>query len=128
MNKARSWRVTGATNTAGGGGGGIHPELGVGAGTGFGGYGSGVGGGVAGGIEVPIGGGGHGSSKVIYYYGANTAQMKPLTESTFIDVMSEMLGDAPDIVDAIHQNKYKPGDINKLIADYHKAIAAHVGE
>ena len=112
-----------------GGGGGIHPAVGVGAGTGFGGYGGGVGGGVAGGIEVPIGGSGHGgSNKVIYYYGANTAQMKPLTEATFIDVMSEMLGDAPDIVDALHQNKYKPGDINKLIADYHKAIAAHVGE
>lgn len=114
-----------AGHGAGGiGGSGIHPEVGVGAGTGIGGYGGGVGAGVGGGIAIPIGGGHGGSNKVIYYYGANTAQMKPLTETTFVDVMSEMLGDAPDIVDALHQNKYNLGNINKLIADYRKAVAA----
>lgn len=106
----------------GGGGGGIHPEVGVGAGTGFGGYGGGVGGGVSGGIAVPIGGGHGGSNKVIYYYGANTAQMKPLTQSIFVDIMSQMMGDDPDIVDALHQNKYNLGNISKLIADYRKAL------
>ncbi len=110
-------------SASGGHGGGIHPEVGVGVGTGIGGYGGGVGAGVGGGIEVPIGGHG-GSNKVIYYYGANTAQMKPLTEATFVDIMSEMLGDVPDIVDALHQHKYNIGNINKLIADYRKAIAA----
>lgn len=114
----------GATGN-GGGGGGIRPEVGVGAGTGFGGYGGGgFGGGIDGGIAIPIGGGGRGrSNKVIYYYGPNTAQMKPLTESIFVDIMSQMMGDDPDIVDALHQNKYNLGNINKLIADYRKALA-----
>lgn len=111
-------------STGSGGGGGIHPEVGIGAGTGFGGYGGGLGGGVDGGIAIPIGGGGRGRrNKVIYYYGANTAQMKPLTENNFVDIMSQMLGDEPDIVDALHQNKYTLVNINKLIADYRKAIA-----
>jgi hypothetical protein len=113
--------------SAGGGGGGIRPEVGVGAGTGIGGYGGGVGAGVGGGIGIPIGGGGR-SNKTIYYYGANTAQMKQLTEATFTDIMTEMMGDAPDIVDALHEHKYNIGNMNKLIADYRKAIAAHVGE
>lgn len=102
---------------------GIQPEIGIGGGFGFGGYGSHVGGGVGGGISIPIGGGRHGKNgKAVYYYGANTAQMKPLTEANFVDIMAEMLGDEPEIVDALHQGKYNLGNINKLLNDYYKAV------
>jgi len=106
-----------------GGGSGITPDVGVGVGGGsYGGFG-----GVGGGISVPIGGGGggRGAKGSIYFYGTNTANMKPISNQEFVDVMVEIMGDEPDIVEQIKANKYNLGNVEKLIAAYKKAASAH---
>lgn len=102
-------------------GGGVQPDVGIGVGGGFGTGGGGFGMGLGGGISIPLGG----STATGYYYGENTAVMKELTPANFIDVMSEILGDEPEIVDQLHQNKYNLRNIDKLIANYYKLQAAH---
>ena len=101
------------------GGSGIGFEPGVGIGTG------GYGGGVSGGISIPIGGGGGGYSneKTVYYYGANTAEMKRITNENFEDVMTDIMGDEPDVVDKIHAKVYMLANIDRLIA-YFKQVKA----
>jgi len=105
---------------SGGGGGkaiGVSPEFGGGIGTG--GY-SGVGGGVA----VNLGGGGrYGKIMATYYYGPNTAEMQQLTPMNFKDVMSDMMGDEPDVVEKIQTNHYNLDNIDKLIV-YFKEVKA----
>ncbi|MHB8208355.1 hypothetical protein [Mucilaginibacter sp.] len=105
-------------------GGGVQPDVDLGVGGGFGTGGGGFGMGLGGGISIPLGG----STVTGYYFGANTAVMKQLTPANFIDVMSEILGDEPEIVDELHQNKYNLRNIDKLIANYNKAQAAHGAE
>jgi hypothetical protein len=105
-------------------GGGVQPDVDLGVGGGFGTGGGGFGMGLGGGISIPLGG----STVTGYYYGANTAVMKEVTPANFIDVMSEILGDEPEIVDQLHQNKYNLRNIDKLIANYYKAQAAHGGQ
>jgi hypothetical protein len=39
--------------------------------------------------------------------------------------MSDMMGDEPDIADAIRNNKYSLSNIEKLIADFKQAKAQH---
>ena len=92
---------------AGGGGGGIRPELGVGIGGGFG------------------GGGGKRNIKTSWYYGRNTAGMKQLTNANFIDIMSDIMGDEPDVVDQIRANRYNLSNIDKLIAYFESVQASH---
>lgn len=96
---------------SGGSGFGISPGVGLGYGTG--GYGGGVGGGI--GISL---GGGHGGrgGKSIYYYGSNTADMKQLTDENFEDIMTDIMGDEPDVVEKIHAHQYTLKNIEKLIA------------
>jgi len=111
----------------GGGGGdsgfGISPGVGVGVGGGTG----GLGGGVGGGISIPIGGhGGGGGKGAIYFYGTNTANMKPISNQGFIDIMTEVMADEPEAVEAIKSNKYNLGNIEKLIA-YFKKLEAKSG-
>jgi len=96
----------------GGGGAGASPGFGLGIGGGTGGYGGGFGGG----ISIPIGGGGSGSSKALYFYGANTAEMKLINDENFVDVMSEVMGDEPDVVEKIQQKKFSLRTMDKLIA------------
>ncbi|HEY9000205.1 MAG TPA: hypothetical protein VIM89_02545 [Mucilaginibacter sp.] len=109
--------------TGGGGGGGlgsrVQPEFGGGIGTG--GY-SGVGGGVG----INLGGGG-GKGKVIttFYYGTNTATMQQLTPINFKDVMSDIMGDEPDVVDKIQSGQYNIYNMAKLIAYFEQVKAAH---
>jgi hypothetical protein len=107
----------------GGVGGGIRPEFEGGIGGGTGGYGGGVGAGIS--IPIGHGGGGKGGNRIAYYYGANTAEMKELTPFNFVDIMSDMMGDEPDIADAIRNNKYNLSNIDRLIADFEKAKASH---
>lgn len=114
-----------AGGVKGGGGSGfsIAPgiETGVGTGIGSGGFGTGVGGGVS----VPIVGGGGGSyAKLVYYYGDNTANMKRLNNLNFEDVMSDMMGDYPDVVDKIHAKVYLLENIDRLIAYYKQVKVA----
>lgn len=99
------------------GGSGVSFGTDIGAGIGTGGFGSGIGGG----ISIPIGGGGRGGSKgSIYFYGSNTANMKPISNQEFIDVMSEVMADEPDAVEQIKLGKYNLGSMEKLLAYYKK--------
>ncbi len=101
-----------------GGKNGIGFAPGVGAGVGTGGYGGGVGGGVS--IPITIGGGGSGSEKTTWYFGANTAEMQRLTNENFEDIMTDIMGDEPDVVDKIHAKVYVLANIEKLIAYFEK--------
>ena len=105
-----------------GSGGGIQPgfEGGVGAGTG------GYGGGIGAGVSIPIGHrGGGGSSRTVYYYGDNTAHMKELTPANFDDIMSDLMGDEPDVVQQIHEKKYTLNNIDKLVAYFKQVQESH---
>lgn len=97
---------------------GVHPVGGVGIGTG--GY-SGAGGGLA----VDLGGGGGGMSKaqLTYYYGANTAEMDMITPQNFEDVMSDIMGDIPELLERIRDHQFNLGNIQKLIAYFKQAKA-----
>ncbi len=103
-----------------GGGGGFSPQIsgGIGTGIGSGGY---YGGGLGGGISIPIGGGSRAASKSIYFFGTNTADMKPISNQGFIDIMSEVMGDEPEVVEQIRAKKFSLNNIEKLIA-YYKAV------
>jgi len=118
-----------AQGSSGGGGGGFSPGLsiGAGAGAGTGGYGGGFGGGVGGGVSIPIfgGGGGRGGGKAQYFYGANTAEMQPITNENFVDVMSEIMGDEPEVVEKIQTKKFGPNNMTKLIAYFKQVQASH---
>ncbi len=103
-------RLFEAQGSAGGSRGfGIEPGIGIGGGSG------GFGGGFGGGISIPLGGGGRGSAKTVYFYGANTAEMKPVTNENFIDIMSEIMGDEPDVVEKIQTKKFALNNMDKLI-------------
>lgn len=97
----------------------VTPEFGGGIGTG--GY-SGFGGGVG----INLGGGG-GKGKVIrtYYYGSNTATMQQLTPMNFKDVMSDIMGDEPDVVDKIQTNQFNIYNMDKLLAYFKQVKASH---
>ena len=113
-------------SAGGSGGGGIQPEIGGGVGGGVGSGGSGFGGGVGAGISIPIGGGGGGGGhKIVYYYGETTANMKELTPVNFVDIMSDVMGDEPDVVEQIHEKKYNLTNIDKLIAYFKQVQASH---
>jgi hypothetical protein len=114
-----------AINGSGSGGGsGVHFSPGIGVGMGTGGYGYG---GVGGGVGVSLGGGnGYGGrSKATYYFGAAPTELTMLTPQNFIDIMSDMMGDEPDAVEAIKSGKYNLGNIDKLITYFNKLKASH---
>jgi hypothetical protein len=122
LNEPLKLYVINGGSTGGGGGFGVHPGVSVGTGIGGGGYGSGLGGGL--GISLGGGhGGGGGSNKITYFFGANTAEMSQLTADNFDDVMSEIMGDEPQAVEAIRSGKFTVGNISGLIK-YFKALKA----
>jgi hypothetical protein len=103
----------------GGGGSGLSFEPGLETGIGTGGY---TGAGVDGGISIPIGGGGGDSyyEKSAYYYGDNTADMKRLNDQNFEDIMTDMMGDYPDVVDKIRAKVYVLENIDRLVAYFNE--------
>jgi hypothetical protein len=109
----------------GGRGIGIEPEVGAGIGTGFGSGGGGFGTGFGGGISIPIGGGRRGGDKATYYYGTNPASLHRITDVNFEDIMSDMMGDEPDVVEKIHAKVYVLGNMEKLIAYFKQVEASH---
>lgn len=115
-----------ATRGAGKGGSGSKFRLspGIGVSTG-GGYGSAFGGGVG----VSLGGGGNGrdggNEKVSYYYGENTATMQHLTNENFVDIMSEVMGDEPQVVEQLRAGKFGLGNMDKLVEYFNKVKASH---
>ncbi|WPU96614.1 hypothetical protein SNE25_13910 [Mucilaginibacter sabulilitoris] len=104
----------------GGGGSGFGISPGVGVGYGSGGYGGGFGGGV--GISLGGGRGRNGGGKTVYYYGVNTAEMKQLTNENFEDIMTDIMGDEPDVVEKIHAHQYSLKNIEKLIAYFNEKV------
>jgi len=114
----------GAGKGGGGSGFGFSPGIGIGAGTG--GYGSGVGVGVGG--TIPIFGGGSGgdggNEKTAWYYGENTAAMKRLNNENFEDVMSDIMGDEPEVVDKIHAKVYMLANVDRLIVYFNQVKKA----
>lgn len=109
-----------ATRGAGSGGGKkIHVSPGVGIGAGS--YGAAYGGG----LGISFGDGNVGNSnKLSYYYGGNTATMQHLTDANFRDIMSEAMGDEPEVVAQIQAGKYNLRSIEKLIQYFNKVKAA----
>jgi hypothetical protein len=103
-----------------------HFSLGLGFGGGFGGYGSHFGGGVGAGFAIPLGGSNRSyPAGTQFYYGINTSHMKPLNNQNFADIMSQILGDEPKIVDRLHAGKYDTGNMDKLLRDYYKEQSKH---
>ncbi len=111
--------------TGGGSSGGFSPRFGGGISTGMG--SGGYGGGFGGGISIPIGGSGGGgrTAAPIYFFGINTADMKPIGNQSFIDVMSEVMGDEPEVVEQIRAKKFSLNNIEKLIAFYRAVEQSH---
>ena len=112
-------------NVGGGSKGGFSPQVGIGTGIGGGGYGGGIGGGVGGGISIPIGGSGRAASTEVYFFGTTTAGMKPISNQAFIDIMVEVMGDEPEVVEQLRAKKFNLGNIEKLIAYYKTVEASH---
>lgn len=108
--------------------GGFSPQIGIGTGIGGGGYGGGMGGGVMGGIGIPIGGGGRAASTEVYFFGISTSKMKPISNQAFIDIMVEIMGDEPEVVEQIRAKKFNLGTIENLIAYYRAVEASHKSE
>ncbi|HZY38701.1 MAG TPA: hypothetical protein VFE53_18710 [Mucilaginibacter sp.] len=107
----------------GNGGNGLSFAPGVSTGVGTGGY---AGAAVGGGVSIPIGGG-SGSDyyeKVVYYYGENTASMKRLNDQNFEDIMTDIMGDYPEVVDKIKAKVYVLENIDRLIAYFKQLKAA----
>jgi len=99
----------------------VAPGLSTGVGTG--GY---SGAAVDAGVSVPIGVGGGGGyyEKVVYYYGENTATMKRLNDQNFEDIMTDIMGDYPEVVDKIKAKVYVLENIDQLIAYFNQLKAA----
>lgn len=114
--------AAGGVKTGAGNGSGFGVAPGVSTGVGTGGY---VGTGVGADVSVPIFGGGDGGyyEKVVYYYGENTAGMKRLNDQNFEDIMTDMMGDYPEVVDKIKAHVYVLANIDRLIA-YYKQVKA----
>ena len=101
----------------------VHLSPGFGLSTG-GGYGSSYGGGL--GISLGGGNGGGGNKgKATYYFGSTTATMQHLTNENFVDIMSDIMGDEPEVVEQIRANKFALGNIDKLISYFNKVRASH---
>lgn len=99
-------------------------QPGISTGIGTGGFGTGLGAG----ISIPIGGGGGGNgnyARSAWYYGANTAEMKRITNDNFEDVLSDIMGDFPEVVDRIHAKVYILENIDRLIAYFKQVVAAN---
>ncbi len=101
-------------------GGGLHLSPGIGLGIGGGSYGT------YGGADISIGIGGGGSRlKQVYYFGANTAELNMLTPENFEDVMVDIMGDYPEVVNNIRAHQFGLGNIDRLISYYRQVQAAH---
>lgn len=100
----------------------FQPGIGIGGGSG------GFGGGFGGGISIPIGrrgGGDYSDSKALYFYGANTAEMQLITNENFTDIMSEVMGDEPEVVEKIQAKNFRLKTMDKLVAYFKQVQASH---
>ncbi|MBW4889306.1 hypothetical protein KXQ82_06245 [Mucilaginibacter sp. HMF5004] len=98
----------------GGGGGGIQPSFGLG-------MGGGSVGGIGTGIGLSLGSGMFGGgNRAVYYFGSDTGSMTEMKKQNFVDVISEVMADEPEIVEKVKAKKYSFGDMEKLIKAYNE--------
>ena len=60
-----------------------------------------------------------------YYYGSSTANMQHLTNENFIDIMSEVMGDEPNVVVRIRNGNFRLNNIEKLVEYFNKVKGAN---
>jgi len=114
------YMVSGGTTSSGGGGSRIRPMVSTGIGTG------GVG--MGGGIGINLGGGGGSGGKYVqhaYYYGETTGTMIAFKAETFIENMSDVMGDEPDVVEKIRDGTFNVNNIDGLVKYYNLIVASH---
>lgn len=106
----------GGSSGSGGGGFKVSPSFSGGIGTG--GYGGG-------GVGISLGGGGGGGGAynrgATYYFGESVAGMSQVTPMNFIDVMTDIMADEPQAVDAIQQGKFNISKMEGLLK-YYRAL------
>ncbi|WP_454802262.1 hypothetical protein [Mucilaginibacter phyllosphaerae] len=66
------------------------------------------------GVGTSVGGG----VKTTYYYGANPDKVTKLEKKQFIEVMSTMMADKPDVVVKIKDKTFRYGDMQDLLTFY----------
>lgn len=106
----------GSSGSGGGGGFRVSPSFSGGIGTG--GYGGG-------GVGVSLGGGGGGGNGgtrgATYYFGEGISNMSQVTPINFTDVMTDIMADEPQAVEAIQSGKFNITKIDGLIK-YYRAL------
>jgi len=101
-----------------GGGGGFRVSPSFGGGIGTGGYG-----GAGIGINLGSGGNGGSSTRVTYYFGTGVGDMSQVTPMNFVDVMTDIMIDEPQAVEAIQQGKFNLNKMPGLIKFYRQLKA-----
>jgi hypothetical protein len=113
--------MSGGSGGGNGGGSRIQPMMATGIGTG------GVG--FSPGLSINLGGrGGNGGGAVrnAYYYGENTTEMRALTDpKTFVDIMSDVMGDEPAVVEKIRDGTFDVSNVDGLVKYYNTIVAGH---
>ncbi len=119
--------AAGGVKTGNGHGSAVTVAPGVSTGIGTGGYGGAA---VGAGVDVPIGIGGGGGvyERLVYYYGDNTADMKRLNDKNFEDIMTDIMGDYPEVVDKIKAKVYVLENIDRLIVYFNQVKEAESGK
>lgn len=102
---------------------GIRPDVGFGVGGGsYGGY-------AGGGVGISLGSiGGGGRSKTTYYFGASPAELTQITPQNFIDVMSDVMADEPQVIEQLQSGKYNLNRIEALLAYYRQVKEGTTGK
>ncbi len=93
------------------GGFGVQPSVGLGVGGGSYGFGGG------GGIGLTFGPRG-GGSRLTYYVGPSTGELTQVTRDNFTDVMSDVMADAPQVLDQLQNGRFSLSNINALFTYY----------
>lgn len=65
---------------------------------------------------------GSATEKTTSYYGEDPDHIKELDRKNFIDVMSQIMADKPDVVNDIQNKKYRLGSIYDLVSYYRTGI------
>ncbi|WP_345951486.1 hypothetical protein ABDD95_08630 [Mucilaginibacter sp. PAMB04274] len=90
--------------------------------------GFGTGGYGGGGVGISLGGGGGNggySTRITYYFGASVGEMSQVTPMNFVDVMSDIMGDEPQVVEAIQKGKFSINKMDNLIKYYKDVKTSH---
>ncbi len=107
--------------SAGKGGSGFKLAPSFSGGFGTGGYGGG-------GVGISLGGGGNGGGYArgaTYYYGTSGGDMSQVTPMNFVDVMTDIMADEPQVAEAIQQGKFSLNKMDNLLNYYRKLKATH---